>query len=86
MTDNTAKTGVSRRNLIAAVVGVAPLLALSTTVACAKTAQAAAGYSPSSNSDKKCSTCNYFQADGSCKIVDGKVSANGVCNLYAKKA
>lgn len=86
MNDQTAKIGVSRRKLIATVAAVAPFLALSATGARAKTAQAAAGYSPSSNSDRRCNGCNYYIAPNSCKIVDGSVSPNGVCNLFAKKS
>jgi hypothetical protein len=34
---------------------------------------------------KNCGTCRQFQAPSSCSVVDGTISPNGYCRLYAKK-
>ena len=31
-----------------------------------------------------CATCSFFQAPNACKVVNGVVSANGYCRLYAQ--
>jgi len=35
----------------------------------------------------KCGDCtNFLATSNTCKLVDGKISANGWCSLWAKKA
>lgn len=51
-----------------------------------KMTQAAARYQSKPNANQKCSNCANFIAPGSCKVVDGKVSPNGWCIVYAPKS
>jgi hypothetical protein len=65
--------------LAAAVIQVKPAYAQ-------KAAQAAVKYQDSPSNGQKCGDCTYFQAPGSCGVVDGKISPNGWCMLYNKKS
>ena len=79
--------GISRRAWLggaAMVVGVGACLA--STAASAKTAQADAKYQDSPKGQSKCGTCAQFQPPDACKLVDGKISENGWCQLYTPKA
>lgn len=51
-----------------------------------KAGKAAVKYQDSPNNGQKCSDCLYFQAPGSCAVVDGTISPNGWCSLYNKKS
>lgn len=52
-----------------------------------KVAQAAVQYQPQPKGDQKCSGCVHFIAESStCKLVDGQISPEGWCSLWAKKA
>lgn len=51
-----------------------------------KMTQAAARYQSKPNANQKCSNCANFIAPGSCKVVEGKVSPNGWCIVYAPKS
>jgi secreted PhoX family phosphatase len=95
MTDqNNDNTGdLSRRRLLRAgamAVGAAALIGAASTAANAQVAkkatQAATGYQDSPSSGKSCSTCRNFQAPSSCSVVEGTISPNGYCRIYAKKA
>jgi len=81
--------GVSRRTVLLAV-AAAPALALMTTAAQAKMAQAAAKYQTEPkevNGEKRqCDGCNFFVGPNSCKMVDGEISPTGWCQLWVKKA
>jgi hypothetical protein len=76
--------GTNRRDLLAATLGGAAVVAFAATTAsaAAKVAQSSVGYQGSPNGDKKCGGCKLFQAPSSCKSVDGSVSASGYCRLY----
>jgi hypothetical protein len=50
-----------------------------------KAGKEAVKYQESPNNGQKCSDCLYFQAPGSCAVVDGPISPNGWCSLYNKK-
>ena len=51
-----------------------------------KFSQAMAKYQPTPKGPgQTCSTCTQFQPAAACKVVDGEISANGWCFLYAKK-
>jgi hypothetical protein len=50
-----------------------------------KVSQAQAKYQARPNGDQMCGTCANFIAPDSCKLVEGKVSANGWCTLWARK-
>lgn len=50
-----------------------------------KVSQAQAKYQAQPKGDQMCGNCANFIAPDSCKLVDGKVSANGWCTLWARK-
>lgn len=56
-----------------------------------KMAQSAVQYQNKPNGDKKCSNCLQFvpgsspTANGTCKLVDGSISPQGYCTLWAAK-
>ena len=87
MTDQTTPACVSRRTVLIAAAGAAPLLALGATGAhAAKLAQSAVKYQASPKDGKQCDGCNLFVAPSSCKSVDGTISPKGWCSLWVKKA
>ena len=48
----------------------------------AKVPQALVIYKTSDLGPFICSNCDYFEDDGSCVLVDGKIDPEGVCNLF----
>ena len=87
MTDQTTPACVSRRTVLVAAAGAAPLLALAATSAnAAKLSQSAVKYQASPKDGKQCDGCNLFVAPSSCKSVDGTISPKGWCSLWVKKA
>jgi hypothetical protein len=78
-------SGVSRRSLLLAAAGAAPVLALTGGEAQAKMAQTAVKYQPDPKDGKQCDGCIQFVAPNSCKLVDGDVAPTGWCLLWAKK-
>jgi hypothetical protein len=79
-------SGVSRRTVLFAAAGAAPLLALTGGQAQAKIAQAAVHYQATPKDDHQCDGCNFFIAPNGCKMVDGDIAASGWCALWVKKA
>jgi len=52
-----------------------------------KTPQASVQYQSKPKGEQKCALCTHFIAEsGSCKLVEGKISPDGWCSLWAKKA
>jgi hypothetical protein len=87
MSDQDKSACVSRRTVLIAAVGAAPLLALGATTAnAAKLAQSAVKYQASPKDSKQCDGCNLFVAPKSCKSVAGDISPTGWCALWVKKA
>jgi hypothetical protein len=82
---------MSRRDLFkvaGSVVGAAAIVGLAGREALAdnKMAKTAAQYQASPHGGQSCGKCsNYVAASSSCRVVDGPVSANGWCSLYAVK-
>jgi len=82
---------VSRRDLFkvaATAVGAVAVvgLAANDVLADNKMAKTAAQYQASPHNGQTCGKCaNYIAASSTCKVVDGSVSANGWCSLYAAK-
>lgn len=78
--------GLSRRNVLTAAVGAATgaTIVFATPVH-AKTAQKAVKYQDTPKGDQACENCALFEAPSSCKTVDGTVSPQGWCMVYAKK-
>jgi hypothetical protein len=87
MSDQKSAEGMSRRTVLLAAAGAAPLLALGTTGAeAAKLAQKAVRYQDSPKEGKRCDGCNLFVAPNACKSVEGTISPSGWCALWVKKA
>ena len=80
-------SSMSRRTVLIAAAGAAPLLALGATGAkAAKMSQSAVRYQATPKDGKQCNGCNLFVAPNSCKSVDGDIAATGWCALWVKKA
>jgi hypothetical protein len=84
---NKAQTKFTRRSLVAsaAIAGSVPILGLSVGPALAKVSQASVAYQDKPKGDQSCSNCTLFEAPASCKTVDGTISPDGWCRIYAKK-
>jgi hypothetical protein len=87
MSDQYKPARVSRRTVLIAAAGAAPLLALTATGAnAAKLAQSAVKYQPTPKDGKRCDGCNLFVAPNACKSVAGDIAPAGWCALWVKKA
>jgi hypothetical protein len=86
MSESCSNSGVSRRSVLLAAAGAAPLLALTGGEAQAKLAMTAVKYQPDPKDGKQCDGCNFFVAPNSCKMVDGDIAPTGWCLLWVKKA
>ena len=87
----TDETKVSRRRVLTVAVGAAgaatgAAIIGTTTPAYAKVTQKAVKYQDTPKGDQACENCSLFEAPSSCKTVDGTVSPQGWCMVYAKKA
>jgi hypothetical protein len=76
---------LSRRTVLIAVAGAAPLLALGEANA-AQLPQTAVSYQTTPKDGKQCGDCNLFVAPKSCKTVAGEIAPTGWCKLFVKKA
>jgi hypothetical protein len=85
MRETGEKPGVSRRTVLMAAAGAAPLLALTGGEAEAKLAQASVKYQTTPKDGHQCDGCIQFVAPNSCKLVDGDISPTGWCSLWVKK-
>jgi hypothetical protein len=61
-------------------------LAASSAAADTKFAQKVAQYQPTPKGASRCDNCSQFQGPSACKVVAGKVSPSGWCQLYAVKS
>jgi len=86
LSDQSKPARVSRRTVLIAAAGAAPLLALMSGSAEAKMAQTAVKYQPTPKDGKQCSGCNLFIAPNSCKSVAGDIAPSGWCSIWVKKA
>ena len=86
MSDQTRPDHVSRRTILIAAAGAAPLLTLMSGSAEAKMAQSSVKYQPTPKDGKQCSGCNLFIAPSSCKSVAGDIAPTGWCSIWVKKA
>lgn len=84
---------LSRRDALACsayVLGACAVAGLSATVAKAevakKASQQASGYQPTAKGGQSCHSCRMFVTPNSCQVVEGTISGEGWCRLYAKKA
>jgi hypothetical protein len=92
ITREVCTQGVSRRDMFKVAAGAAGAVVIvglssSELLAADKMAKTAAGYQASPKGSQSCGKCqNYISASSTCKVVDGPVSANGWCTLFAAKA
>jgi high potential iron-sulfur protein len=85
------KTELSRRLVLhramtvaagaAAVVGVTANRA----VAQAKNSQQTVAYQDKPQGSQRCDNCTLFEPPSACKTVDGQISPQGWCKIYAAK-
>ena len=54
--------------------------------AATKVSQKSVSYQTSPKDAQHCDGCNNFQAPNACKMVEGEISPQGWCSLFAKKA
>jgi len=84
-----ASVTVSRRQLlnraIVAAAGSFAMLGMASP-AMAKMTQQTVAYQATPNNGLKCSGCALFKAPSSCIMVDGTISPDGWCKLFAKKS
>jgi hypothetical protein len=74
---------ISRRVMLAEIaLGAA---AATRALAQQKVSQADAKYQGQPKGQQHCENCINFQPPNACKLVDGEVSVNGWCQLYAPK-
>jgi hypothetical protein len=85
MREQPNQSGISRRKILLAAAGAAPLVALSCGHAQAKIAQKGVQYQTSPKDGKQCDGCNFFIAPNACKMVDGDIAPTGWCALWVKK-
>jgi hypothetical protein len=86
MTHATDKSlELTRRTLLQAGAGAVSILGLSARSAkAAKASKAAVAYQDSPKGDRNCANCRLFIAPNACKQVEGSVSPNGWCKIWAK--
>jgi High potential iron-sulfur protein len=87
MTEIRISAPITRRLLLAsaAVAGSVPILGLNVHPAMAKVSQASVAYQDKPKGDQNCANCSLFEAPSSCKTVDGAISPDGWCRIWAKK-
>jgi hypothetical protein len=89
----TESQGISRRQALtiaaigagASIAGATAVIGTSTPAHAAKAAQKLVKYQDTPKGEQRCETCLQFEAPSSCKAVDGAVTAQGWCMVYAKK-
>lgn len=80
---------ISRRQVLtiaaaASVTGVA-IIGTSAPARAAKVSQKIVKYQETPKGELRCDNCALFEAPSSCKTVDGTISPQGWCAVYAKK-
>jgi hypothetical protein len=86
----TDKDGISRRRILTVAVGVAgatgaAIIGAPAPALAAKVPQKVVKYQDTPRGDQTCENCALFEAPSSCKTVDGTISPQGWCMVYAKK-
>jgi len=79
---------LARRSLLRRILGIAGASTLFYAVsypaaAVIKISQNAVAYQDHPEGDKRCDKCIQFQPPNACKMVDGSISPNGYCRLFA---
>jgi len=60
-----------------AVLGLKPARA-------AKVSPSTVSYQGAPKGDQRCGTCKQFEPPSACRLIDGKISPQGWCKLWAK--
>ena len=80
------KIAMSRRLLMqkaAVASGALTMLGIANSAAAqAKSSPQVAGYQSEPNGGQRCGSCQHFQPPSVCKVVAGRISAQGWCRLY----
>jgi hypothetical protein len=81
---------ISRRRMLtiaagATSIGAATIIGTPTQAQAAKVSQKAVKYQDTPKGEQHCDNCLHFEAPSSCKLVDGAISPQGWCMIYAKK-
>jgi len=80
------RPGPSRRTVLIAATGAAPLFAgIGGTDTAPKVSQDVVHYQSEPKGDQFCADCRHFAAPTACKLVKGEISPGGWCRLYKKK-
>lgn len=74
---------LSRRHLLSCV-GAAAIYGAATASGRAKVSQSAVTYQQTPKGEQRCSNCKQFQPPNACKLIDGSISPQGWCQLWAK--
>lgn len=87
MDRQNSNSDVNRRTMLLVAAGAAPLLVLSAGASAqAKMPPSAVAYQDQPQGAQRCDGCNLFVAPDACQLVSGKISPNGWCRLWVKKA
>ena len=89
----TGSKGISRRQVLTiaacatgvSIGGAAAVIGSSTPALAAKAPQKAVKYQDTPKGEQRCENCALFEAPSSCKTIDGTISPQGWCIVYAKK-
>ena len=89
----TESQGISRRRVLtiaagaagASITGATAVIGTSTPAQAAKAPQKVVKYQDTPKGEQRCDNCALFEAPSSCKTVDGTISPEGWCMVYAKK-
>ena len=80
-----APAQLSRRALLQAAAGAAALLGTAAVPANAqlKVSKPSVAYQDQPDGSRRCDLCAHFVRPGSCQIVEGPISPQGYCRLFA---
>lgn len=86
----TESNKISRRQALTFAAGVSTIgsmvaIGAMTPAHAAKVAQKVVKYQDTPKGDLRCDNCALFEAPSSCKTVDGTISPQGWCAVYARK-
>lgn len=88
---NRHERNISRRRFLklgGSTVALLPLALIATdrSAAQGKASKEAVQYQDSPKNGEKCVDCQFFTAPDGCTVVEGKISPQGWCSLFVKKA
>lgn len=78
-------SSISRRSALGHAAKLMLLAGVTAVPAAAKVEQKSAGYQDAPKDGQHCAVCVHFTPPSSCQIVDGTISPNGWCKLFAPK-